>query len=201
LKSLVFFVLVSGLVVGCSKAPLAPDGASTSAAVSSSASGVAAAAGDAVQIATADVIDVSKGGIVAGTARLIRNLNGISVEVGTSGLVPNEVYTLWWVIYPVGCTDPLGCLVTNASGAVTDSQGRAHFGAHLSTGPLPPADGSVTLAGGDFTDPFGSEIVLVIHHHGPKVPGIVGRMLKTFDTGCAGTCSDDPQFVDFPPVR
>ena len=151
-----------------------------------------------VKMQTANVIDVTQGGAVTGSASLLRNDRGISVDVSTTGLVPNEVYTLWWIIYPPNCADPLGCIVTNASGAVADGRGRAHFGAHLSIGPVGPADGSVTLAAGDFENPRDSEVLLVIHHHGPKIPTLVGRMLATFDAGCANDCMDDPQFIDFP---
>jgi len=56
------------------------------------------------------------------------------------------------------------------------------------------------LAAGDFEHPKDSEVVLVIHHHGPKIPKLVGRMLSTFDIGCADGCVDDPQFADFPPA-
>jgi hypothetical protein len=191
--------LVTVVVLGCSTSPVAPSARASSAAVSSAGGGSATAGvTSAARSQQADVIDVAHGGIVAGSARLLRNTNGISVEVRTTGLVSNEVYSLWWVIYPPGCPDPLGCIVTNASGTITDGQGRAHFGAHLSIGPVPPADGSVTLVGGDFENPLDSEVLLVIHHHGPKIPTLVGRMLSTFDVGCANGCLDDPQIVDFP---
>jgi hypothetical protein len=43
---------------------------------------------------TADVIDVTQGGAIAGSASLLGNDKGISVDVSTRGLVPNEVCTL-----------------------------------------------------------------------------------------------------------
>jgi hypothetical protein len=205
MKHVVLVTAIGVLCAGCASerpgSPVQPDQASAVVAVSSAAGSAAGRiAGAAVKMQTADVIDVTQGGAVAGLASLLRNDKGISVDVSTTGLVPNEVYTLWWIIYPPGCADPLGCIVTNASGAVTDSKGRAHFAAHLSIGPVGPADGSVTLAAGDFENPKDSEVVLVIHHHGPKIPKLVGRMLSTFDVGCADGCVDDPQFADFPPA-
>jgi len=57
----------------------------------------------------------------------------------------------------------------------------------------------VTLEGGTFNAPLTSTVILVIHHHGPKIPMLLGKMLATFSTGCVGGCTDDPQVAVFLP--
>src|SRR5260370_203472 len=37
-------------------------------------------------------------GTVVGSAKLVRNNNGITCVLHTSGLVPGDVYSVWWVL-------------------------------------------------------------------------------------------------------
>lgn len=186
MKFIVVVVSVSLLAIGCSKSPIAP----APAASTSNTEIQAIAANAPVGIQTTDAVSTADGSTVYGTARLVRNSSGLTVELSTTKLVPGDVYTLWWII-----EQPSGEIVTNAAGAVVDQRGQAHFGGHLSVGPL-PSDPDVTLEGSVFDSPF-ADVLLIVHHHGPKIPGIVGKMLGTFATGCINGCLDDPQFAFF----
>src|SRR5260370_1629194 len=81
-------------------------------------------------------------GAVVGSAKLVRNDNGITCVIHTSGLVPGDVYSVWWVL-------PDELLTLNATGGIAGDDGTATFAGHLSTGPIPAADGSVVLSSGD----------------------------------------------------
>ena len=187
MRFVVAVVAASVVAVGCSQSPLAPDRATAAASIGT----LAISASAPVKTQTADVLSSADGTTVYGSARLVRNDAGITVDVNTAHLVPGDVYTLWWIV-----EQPSGEIVTNAAGGIVDQKGRAHFGGHLSVGPL-PADPDVTLEGSVFDSAF-ADVILIVHHHGPKVPGIVGKMLATFETGCTGGCVDDPQFAFFP---
>ena len=70
--------------------------------------------------------------IVVGVAQLVRNNNGITCVIHTSGLVPGDAYSVWWVI-------PDESLTLNASGGLAGDDGTATFAGRFSTGAIPPA--------------------------------------------------------------
>jgi hypothetical protein len=125
-------------------------------------------------------------GVTVGNAQLVRNDNGITCIIHTSGLVPGDVYSVWWVI-------PTEALIFNATGAIAASDGTATFAGHASTGPIGPVDESVVLSNGDgsFDSPRTDTIMVIVRHHGPPIPGIINQQMGTFNTGCgAGGCKN-----------
>src|SRR5260370_15449184 len=87
-------------------------------------------------------VKVIGAGTVVGSADLVRNNNGITCVIHTSGLVPGDAYSVWWVI-------PDESLIFNATGGIAGGDGTASFAGHASTGPVGPVDGSVLLSNGD----------------------------------------------------
>lgn len=136
---------------------------------------------------------------MVGKSTLVRNDNGISVDLNTSGLRPGDAVTLWWVVAnrPEDCEAGLPGLsqcgpmdhlmgrgdmaVHHGTGHVVDDDGTAGFGAHLRVG-----DQSRALFNNEpgLTNPRGSEVILVLKTHGQKIPGLTSEMLRTFTGGC-----------------
>jgi hypothetical protein len=124
---------------------------------------------------------------VVGSADLVRNNNGITCVIHTSGLVPGDAYSVWWVI------PEDGMLVFNATGGIAGGDGTATFAGHASSGPVGPADGSVVLFNGDgsFDQPRTDTVTVIIRHHGPPIPGMVNQQTGSFNFGCgAGGCKN-----------
>lgn len=125
-------------------------------------------------------------GAVVGSAHLVRNDNGITCIINTSGLVPGDAYSVWWVI-------PDESLILNAAGGLAGGDGTANFAGHLSTGAIPPTDGSVVVSGGDgfFDQPRTDTVTVIIRHHGPPIPGSINQQTGSFNFGCgSGGCKN-----------
>jgi hypothetical protein len=124
---------------------------------------------------------------VVGSAHLVRNNNGITCVIHTSGLVPGDAYSVWWVI------PEDGFLIFNATGGLAGDDGTATFAGHASTGPVGPVDGSVVLSNGDgsFDSPRTDTVTVIIRHHGPPIPGSINQQTGSFNFGCgAGGCKN-----------
>src|SRR5262249_18767250 len=123
---------------------------------------------------------------VVGMAQLVRNNNGITCVIHTSGLVPGDAYSVWWVI-------PDEFLTLNASGGLAGGDRTATFAGHLSNGAIPPADGSVGLSNGDgfFDQTRADTVVVIIRHHGPPITGSINEQTGSFNFGCGvGGCKN-----------
>jgi len=134
----------------------------------------------------ASVKTIATSPVNVGSAQLVRNNNGITCVIHTSGLVPGDVYTVWWVI-------PDESLIFNATGGIAGGDGTATFAGHASTGPVGPVDGSVVLSNGDgsFDQPRTDTVIVIIRHHGPPIPGMINQQTGTFNFGCgAGGCKN-----------
>lgn len=134
---------------------------------------------------------------VRGTSTLVRTERGVSVTLQTTGLMPGNVVTLWWVVFnrPEACVHPLPGLspcgpldeqtaaaqpsILAATGRVVGGDGSAGYGAHLAVG-----DTSDALLGPGLLDAGRAEIILVLRSHGPKIPELVSEMLHSFGAGC-----------------
>jgi hypothetical protein len=142
-------------------------------------------------------------GIVEGaTASLVRNDNGVTATLRTTGLKPHHAYTVWFVAIgnPAACaSDPCSGpdillnpdthgQVTYGAGSVAGASGRGGFAVHMPVGPI---DG--WLADRTLSDPYGAEIHLVVNDHGPKLADHMPGMIHTY----RGGCSDDSPF---PPI-
>ena len=135
---------------------------------------------------------------------LLRSSNGVTAEMHTSGLIAGHAYTVWWVVFNnpalcvAGCdgndvgaalgsgNNPIGIGVLYAGGHVIGSDGKFSFGASLQEGStvgcqtMPPFVGVCTA----LVDSSTAEIHLVLHDHGPPIPGKVNEQISTFHGGC-----------------
>jgi hypothetical protein len=137
---------------------------------------------------------------------LERTAEGINMTFDTSGLEPRHAYTVWWVIFnhPDACgaggcgvpdleaalmsgENPAGISVMHAVGHLLGPSGTLHLGAHLPvrdtlgrcvTAP-PFEDLCVPLL-----DAFAAEVHLVLHDHGPRIPGLLDEQIGSFEGGC-----------------
>jgi hypothetical protein len=133
-------------------------------------------------------------GAGVGSAELVRNNNGITCVIHTSGLVPGDAYSVWWVI-------PTEMLIFNASGGIAGGDGTATFAGHASTGPVGPVDGSVVLSNGDgsFDQPRTDTVTVIIRHHGPPIPGSINQQTGSFNFGCGSGGCKNVQIATFVP--
>jgi len=154
-----------------------------------------------------------------GTAQLVRNSNGVTMNIKTEGLDAGAAYTVWWVVFnnPDACVD--GCdaadvsnpdvmaTVLFAAGHVIGQNGKGNFAGHLSNGDTSGDSFPLDLPGDavGLVYPETAEIHLVVRTHGPPIPGMVDEQISTFN---GGGCSDpgneadacvDQQFAVFLP--
>ncbi len=130
------------------------------------------------------------------------------VHIRTTGLVPGNVYTLWWVLFndPEACEqnpepcaagdifaagNPAQAQVSYAAGDIADAAGEATFNAHFELGPV---DGWLPESG--FTDLWDAEHHFTINDHGPLVEENMPDMIHSY----RGGCSDDSPFPDIFPA-
>ncbi len=103
------------------------------------------------------------------SSKLHRNANGITVNFKTKNLIPNNAYTLWWVIFGDDPGPPI--LVTHAAGHVVGGSGKGNFSSHLSVGEI-------------FNNPLTAEVHLALRTHGPVQPEMMPDQIQTIDGGC-----------------
>jgi hypothetical protein len=141
-------------------------------------------------------------GTPVGTSTLVRTDAGISASFQSSGLPAGQAVTLWFVIFnnPASCVAGCGLddLLFNPSaggdflvgaGHVTGGSGTANFGGQLAVGDTSgsafPEIGMPDRPIG-LTNPRGAQVGLLIHSHGPMVPGqVLKAQLSSFTGGCA----------------
>lgn len=132
-----------------------------------------------------------------GESRIIRTKNGANFRFTTSSLDPGHAYTVWVVIWnePEHCVD--GCdgadlFVEDAmpdmlygAGHVVGGSGQGTFSGRIQVG---DASRSVQvplgLAPNGLMDPYGAEIHLVLHDHGPMLPAFMPDMIQMLAGGC-----------------
>jgi hypothetical protein len=188
------------ITVGCDEAPTQPIGEDIAATTA-----LAASQGQPTRT-TSPVLLWDDPSHQTGTSTLARTRNGVNFTLATSELTPDEVVTLWMVVFnnPEHCED--GCDIPDffnplvqadalyADGRVIGPNGRANYAGSRNVG---DARGSIFpawlgLPAYGILDANKAEIHFVVHSHGPKIPGLVGEMLKTFNAGCAPTFMDIP---------
>lgn len=137
-----------------------------------------------------------------GTSTLVRTDAGISATFHSSGLPAGHAVTMWFVIFnrPDACsTTPCGVadLLFNeeaegdflfGAGTVIGGSGSGDFGAHLRVG---DTRGSAFTEIGmpdrpiGLTNPRTAQVGLLLHSHGPMVPGqVLASQLSSFTGGC-----------------
>ena len=153
-------------------------------------------AGDGADITYADIFSFQTNGIV-GTSKLVRNDNGISVNIDTTDLVKGDAYSIWLILFNNNFSF---AVATNVAGGLAGGNGNGNFAGHFSVGVLPPVDGETVLIsiGGVFDDPRGVNARLIIRSHGPKIPGQQQEQFSTILGGCPPNICEDVQ-VSFHP--
>lgn len=127
-------------------------------------------------------------------AALIRTDSGITLNFFTNDLIAGNAYSAWWVIVnePENCetrpctaadiivnVDGTKSNLTSAGGMVANEHGIANFFSHLALGEVPNPWYSH-----DFIDPYGVEVHIVLHEHGPVIEGMEEEMTSTYRAGC-----------------
>jgi hypothetical protein len=141
-------------------------------------------------------------GTQTGWSTLVRTDSGISASYQSTGLPAGQAVTLWFVVFnnPSACA-PGPCSAVDlfnnpaaqgdfliGSGKVIGASGAGNFGAHLRVGDtsgsafreIGMADRAIGL-----TNPRGAQVALLLHSHGPIVPGDIPSQLSSFTGGCA----------------
>ncbi len=172
---------------------------------------VASVAALAATASTSRVNRFSDRSAVAGaSSTLVRDAEGITATIITSGLEPGAAYTVWLVIFnnPENCvnatapprcgsadTTPAGRGATGSSvvygtGQVIRANGIGRFAAHLATG-----DKSGALFGPGLLNPAGAEVHLIVRSHGQPIEGKVDAQITTDNGGCDANKCVNEQFA------
>jgi len=156
---------------------------------------------------TSDIVWFGDHSTSAGTSRLVRTPRGVVGTFHTSGLMPREALTMWWVVFndPHGCSDACGeddifidgdpanglnldgvaaadIVVGYAGGTVATQRGTATMTSHLFVG-APVVEvlfGTLPI----LKSSTAAEIHLVARSHGPAVPGTVAEQIGSYAGGC-----------------
>ncbi len=128
------------------------------------------------------------------SATLVRNRNGVRLNLKTAGLEPGHVYSVWLVAFehPDKCVDGCGMddfanpaadatVFGSVAGSVVGGTGKATLAGHVK-----PGDPTIDILEGDgsLDNPLTAEIHFVIRTHGPKIQGMVHDQAATFNAGC-----------------
>jgi hypothetical protein len=138
--------------------------------------------------------------IEGASAHIVRTPNGVNYRVDTNSLMPGHAYTLWVVIFnePDEClTAPDTCTPADlfhsgakpdmlyGAGVIAGGTGKATLAGRTRVGDV---SGSVQSPAGllsyGLTDPYGAEIHLVVHNHGPVIPEFMPDMIQSLAGGC-----------------
>jgi hypothetical protein len=151
---------------------------------------------------------------------LNRYENGIMATFHTNDLAPNDVVTMWWVIFnePANCTDACGdddIFVVDADGALVigdngpelnlDQIEAAQIAVLGATGNvigdngeghfsavLTTGENPNTVFGPGLLNPLTAEIHLVLRTHGPVNPDALDEQIITINGGCAAEWPNEP---------
>ena len=122
------------------------------------------------------VLDYNLNEILGTSSTIHRNKNGITVNFKTKNLIPNNAYTLWFVIFADAGGPPVS---TYAAGHVVGGSGKGNFSAHKSVGEIIEGDRVF-----NFDNPETAEVHLALRSHGPAIPGMVDEQIHSFTGGC-----------------
>ncbi|CAM3568626.1 collagen-like protein [Zobellia roscoffensis] len=123
------------------------------------------------------VITNSTETVVPGSmSTLHRDIDGVTAYFKTTDLIPNNAYTLWFVIFGETPGPPVS---TFAAGHVAGETGTEIFAAFKSID-------------ADFDNPMTGEIHLALRTHGPVQSGMILDQIQTMDGGCTSGFDSGP---------
>lgn len=137
-----------------------------------------------------------------GSSRLVRTESGLSAVFHATGVPKGHAMTLWFGVLnnpehcatrPCTLPDFFNPLVQGdflwGGGIVTGGSGKNNLGGHLKVG---DSSGSAFLEFGNLDaavgliNPLRAEVMLLVHSHGPAVPGTVLKsQISSFTGGCS----------------
>jgi hypothetical protein len=170
--------------------------------------GPAAAFATSAERSTQNVVWTFDATNVVGTSSLVRTNSGVTATYHSGNLPAGQAVTMWFVVFnnpsacaafPCGLADLLlnpaaeGDFLVGA-GHVIGGSGTANFGGRLNVGDVSgsafPEIGMPDRVLG-LTDPWNAEVHLLLHSHGPKVPGpTLSQQLSSFTGGCTAFLGD-----------
>jgi len=167
-----------------------------------------------------DVMVFETGVAVGGAGTLVRTNNSVELRAMMSGLDPNAVYTLWWIIFnnPDECTtgaapalcgegdlnpdrdgegvNPVDRGVRNAAAFITGADGTGNTVGKLMEGAAPT--GPAAAGFGQLNDSVGAEIHIVIQTHGAPLVGSIDQQMTIPGAACNTECADQFGIIFLP---
>jgi hypothetical protein len=151
---------------------------------------------------TQDVVWTFDPSTPIGTSSLVRTDAGLSATFKSSGMPAGSAVTLWFIVFnnPSACAATCGLadLLFNldaqgdalvGGGHVVGGSGTVNLGGSLKVGDASgsffpeigfPAERAIGL-----NNPRGAQVGLLVHSHGPKVPGqVLATQISSFTGGC-----------------
>ncbi len=142
--------------------------------------------------------------VPSSSSMLVRTSFGATMTLQTSGLIPGNTITIWWVIFnnPEFCSggeNPFGlkcdagdfsnpdveASAMYAAGHVIGESGTGNFAASLTIGKTTKQ----VLFGPGLTNPEGADIHLIVRDHGPLDPALMPGLIQSVNT-CNTVCTD-----------
>ncbi|QCW98937.1 collagen-like protein [Aggregatimonas sangjinii] len=106
--------------------------------------------------------------LLGASSTLYRDKDGITAHFKTTNLIPNNAYTLWFVIFGDEPGPPMSIY---AAGHIAGESGTEIFSAYK----------SVDV---NFNNPQTAEVHMALRTHGPVQPGMLPSQIQTMDGGC-----------------
>lgn len=110
------------------------------------------------------------------SSTMYRDIDGITVHFETTNLIPNNAYTLWFVVFGDEPGPPTSIY---AAGHIAGETGTEVFSAYKSVD-----------AG--FNNPLTGEIHMALRTHGPAQPGMLPEQIQTMEGGCSSGFPSGP---------
>lgn len=146
------------------------------------------------------------GGAPAGTTKLVRTRQGLTAQFKTTELTAGHAVTLWIMFFdnPEACADPGNCNPTDIGGpgvrfdfhyagghivnaATTTLTGHLQVGETSTSGfaELVAIGGAPPFFVTPLTNPYGAQVILALHSHGPAQAGqALAAQMSSYLGGC-----------------
>lgn len=114
------------------------------------------------------IIDHNDEVLLGASSTILRDKDGITAHFKTTNLIPNNAYTLWYVIFGDEPGPPMSIY---AAGHIAGETGTEIFSGYKSVD-------------ADFNNPLTAEVHMALRTHGPAQPGMIPSQIQTMDGGC-----------------